>query len=163
MTDRTLMTKWRILLWIAGVALMPAAQSALSAQLQTFQRNEVVIETPSGPHEIAVEVAASPDQRAQGLMFRRQLGKDEGMLFLYPSERVATMWMKNTLIPLDMLFIDAGGHVVHIAERAVPQSTMTISSEKPVRAVLELNGGTAARLGIEAGAVVRLPAAAAQN
>jgi uncharacterized membrane protein (UPF0127 family) len=157
------MSKWRFFFWIAGIALMPAAQSALSAQLQTFERNEVVIETPAGPHEIAVELAVSPDQRAQGLMFRRELGKDEGMLFLYPSERVATMWMKNTLIPLDMLFIDANGKVVRIAERAVPQSTETISSEKPVRAVLELNGGTAARLGIETGAVVRLPASAAQN
>jgi uncharacterized protein len=157
------MSKWRFFLWIAGVALMPVAQLALSAQLQTFERKEVVIETPGGSHEIAVEVAASPDQRAQGLMFRRQLGKDEGMLFLYPSDRVATMWMKNTLIPLDMLFIAADGRVVHIAERTVPQSTKTISSEKPVRAVLELNGGTAARLGIEAGAIVRLPASAAQN
>ena len=156
----TTMAKQLCFLWIVLMTAMPAARAA---QLQTFERDNVVIETPGGPHEIAVEVAASADQRAQGLMFRRQLGKDEGMLFLYPSERVATMWMKNTLIPLDMLFIDADGHVVHIAERAVPQSTMTISSEKPVRAVLELNGGTAARLGIEAGAVVRLPAAAAQN
>jgi hypothetical protein len=85
------------------------------------------------------------------------------MLFLYPSDRIATMWMKNTMIPLDMLFIAADGRVVRIAERTVPQSTETISSEEPVRAVLELNGGTVARLGIEAGAVVRLPASAAQN
>jgi uncharacterized membrane protein (UPF0127 family) len=71
--------------------------------------------------------------------------------------------MKNTLIPLDMLFIAADGRVVLIAERTVPQSTETISSEEPVRAVLELNGGTAARLGITSGAVVRLPASAAKN
>jgi uncharacterized membrane protein (UPF0127 family) len=139
---------------------MPAAQSA---QLLTFERDEVLIETASGSHEFSVELAVSPDQRAQGLMFRQELGAAEGMLFLYPSDRIATMWMKNTMIPLDMLFIAADGRVVRIAERTVPQSTETISSEEPVRAVLELNGGTVARLGIEAGAVVRLPASAAQN
>jgi len=157
------MAKWRFFfffLWIAGLAIMPAAWSA---QLQTFERSDVLIETSSGSHEIAVDLAVSPDQRAQGLMFRQELGKDEGMLFLYPSDRIATMWMKNTLIPLDMLFIAADGRVVRITERTVPQSTETISSEEPVRAVLELNGGTAARLGIEAGAVVRLPASAATN
>lgn len=139
---------------------MPAAYAA---QLQSFERGDVVIETSSGSHEISVELAVSPDQRAQGLMFRQRLGADEGMLFLYPSDRIATMWMKNTMIPLDMLFIAADGRVVRIAERTVPQSTETISSEKPVRAVLELNGGTAARLGIGTGAVVRLPASAAKN
>ena len=155
------MSIWRFFLfWMAGLAIMPAA---CSAQLQSFERNEVVIETASGSHAIAVELAVSPDQRAQGLMYRQKLGADEGMLFLYPSDRIATMWMKNTMIPLDMLFIAADGRVVRIAERTVPQSTETISSEEPVRAVLELNGGTAARLGIETGAVVRLPAAAAKN
>ncbi|MFM9845238.1 MAG: DUF192 domain-containing protein [Dongiaceae bacterium] len=154
------MIKRLLFLWIVLMTAMPAAHSA---QLQTFERGQVVIETPGGSHEIAVELAVTPDQRAQGLMFRRNLGGEEGMLFLYPSDRVATMWMKNTLIPLDMLFIAADGRVVRVAERTVPQSTETISSEEPVRAVLELNGGTAARLGIAAGAVVRLPASAAQN
>ncbi|HEY7690441.1 MAG TPA: DUF192 domain-containing protein [Dongiaceae bacterium] len=154
------MTRWRFFLWLVGLAIMPAAQSA---QLLTFERDEVLIETASGSHEFSVELAVSPDQRAQGLMFRQELGAAEGMLFLYPSDRIATMWMKNTMIPLDMLFIAADGRVVRIAERTVPQSTETISSEEPVRAVLELNGGTVARLGIEAGAVVRLPASAAQN
>jgi len=155
-----LMAKQLLFFWIVLVATMPAARAA---QLQSFERGQVVIETASGNHEIAVEIAVTPDQRAQGLMFRQNLGGDEGMLFLYPTDRVATMWMKNTLIPLDMLFIAADGRVVRVAERTVPQSTETISSENPVRAVLELNGGTATRLGIAAGAVVRLPASAAQN
>jgi uncharacterized membrane protein (UPF0127 family) len=154
------MTKRFLLLWIVLVTAMPAARAA---QLQTFERGQVVIETPAGSHEFAVELAVTPDQRAQGLMFRRNLAGNEGMLFLYPSDRVATMWMKNTEIPLDMLFIASDGRVVRVAERTVPQSTETISSEEPVRAVLELNGGTAARLGIAAGAVVRLPASTAPN
>lgn len=155
-----MMAKRFCFLWIVVMTAMPAAYAA---QLQTFERGQVVIETPGGSHQFAVELAVTPDQRAQGLMFRRNLGGEEGMLFLYPTDRVATMWMKNTLIPLDMLFIAADGRVVRVAERTVPQSTETISSEKPVRAVLELNGGTAARLGIAVGAVVRLPASAAQN
>ncbi len=73
------------------------------------------------------------------------------MLFVYPSDAPVSMWMKNTFIPLDMFFIGSDGRITHIAERTVPQSTELIGSNGPVRAVLELNGGTASRLGIKPG------------
>lgn len=84
-------------------------------------------------------------------MFRRELAPDAGMLFDFKTPTVATMWMRNTLIPLDMLFVGGDGHIVNIHERAVPQSDAIIAAAAPVRAVIELNGGTAARLGIRPG------------
>lgn len=130
-------------LGIVGLAMVLAAAGA---ELQTFQRDELTIESETGAHRFAVEVAVTPQQRAQGLMFRERLPAESGMLFLYPAEQPVSMWMKNTLIPLDMLFIAGDGRIVRIAERAVPGSLATISSGEPARAVLELNGGTAARL-----------------
>jgi hypothetical protein len=93
----------------------------------------------------------------QGLMFRQELAPDSGMLFDFKQPTLATMWMRNTLIPLDMLFVDTTGRIVNIHERAVPQSDAIISAAAPVRAVIELNGGTAARLGIKAGDRVIFP------
>src|SRR4029078_1297165 len=84
----------------------------------------------------------------QGLMFRRSMAPDAGMIFDFKTPSMATMWMKNTLIPLDMLFVDARARIVNIHERAVPGSLDTIAAAAPVRAVVELNGGTAARRGI---------------
>ncbi len=90
-------------------------------------------------------------------MFRPALAPDAGMLFDYKQPTVATMWMRNTLIPLDMLFVDAQGTIVNIHQRAVPQSDDVIAASAPVRAVIELNGGTAARLGIKPGDRVLYP------
>jgi len=84
-------------------------------------------------------------------MYRRKMAADAGMLFVYPSDAPVSMWMKNTFIPLDMFFIGSDGRITHIAERTVPQSTELIGSYGPVRGVLELNGGTASRLGIKPG------------
>ena len=138
------------LLGMAGLAVALVATPA-RAELQSFQRDELTIESAAGTHRFAVEVAVTPEQRGQGLMFRERLPAEAGMLFLYPAEQMISMWMKNTLIPLDMLFIAKDGRIVHIAERAVPGSLATISSGQPARAVLELNGGTAARLNIAPG------------
>ncbi len=138
------------LLGIIGLAVILAVPAA-RAELQVFQRDWVTVESGTGPHRFAVEVAVTPQQRAQGLMFRERLPAEAGMLFLYPAEQPVSMWMKNTLIPLDMLFIAGDGRIVRIAERAVPGSLATISSGEPARAVLELNGGTAARLQLEPG------------
>jgi uncharacterized membrane protein (UPF0127 family) len=88
---------------------------------------------------------------AQGLMFRRAMAADAGMLFEYDRVQPVQFWMKNTLIPLDMLFIGADGTVLDIHERAVPLSLDPIGSDKPVLGVLELNGGTVSRLGIKRG------------
>jgi len=121
------------------------------AQLQQFPTAPLTIESATGRHDFSVEVATTPGQMEQGLMFRRSLAPEAGMIFDFKTPSMATMWMKNTLIPLDMLFVDAQGRIVNIHERAVPQSLDTISAAAPVRGVVELNGGTAARLGIRPG------------
>lgn len=120
-----------------------------------MERSELVIETTTGEHSFSVELARTPEERALGLMFRDQLPADAGMLFVYAHEQPIGMWMKNTLIPLDMVFIASDGRILQIVERAVPLSTQIIASEQPARAVLELNGGTADRLGLAPGDQVR--------
>ena len=90
-------------------------------------------------------------------MFRQSLAPDAGMLFDFNAPSPVSMWMKNTFVPLDMLFVDAGGHIVNIGERTVPGSLEPVTAAAPVRAVLELNGGTAARLGIRPGDRVLFP------
>ena len=88
-----------------------------------------------------IEVARTPVQMRRGLMFRDSMPEDRGMLFIYNPERVATMWMKNTVLSLDMLFIDEHGVIITIAKNTTSYSLNTISSQQPVRAVLELNAG----------------------
>lgn len=124
-----------------------------AAELET-----VVIDRIEGEDlSFDVEMAITPDQRSLGLMYRDALGPMSGMLFIYPGPQDVNMWMHSTRIPLDMLFIDSGGTIVKIKERAVPYSNEVINSGAPVVAVLELNGGTASRLGIQAGDRVQLP------
>jgi uncharacterized membrane protein (UPF0127 family) len=123
--------------------LLPGAVSAADHSL--------VIDSANGPQRFTVELATTPEQMELGLMYRTSLAADAGMLFLYASERPVEFWMKNTLIPLDMLFIGADGHIRRIAERTVPLSLTPIASGDAVRAVLEVNGGTAQRLGIRPG------------
>jgi len=137
------MLRWVLFILVAFVGLAEAAEFS-----------PLTIDTAAGPQRFSVEVASTPDQMALGLMFRRSLAPDAGMLFVYGSERPVAFWMKNTVIPLDMLFIGADGHIRRIAERTVPLSETPISSVDPVSAVLELNGGTAERLGIKPGDVV---------
>ena len=133
-----------------GWSTLANAQKSVS-----FERTEIFIETKSGQHRFAVEFAHTPEQLSFGLMFRRALPRDAGMLFNYARPQKVAMWMKNTLIPLDMLFIDTSGRIVHIRQRAVPGSLEAISSKVLVRGVLELNGGTVSRLGITLGDKVR--------
>jgi uncharacterized membrane protein (UPF0127 family) len=141
-----------LLLLVMLAALAPARMAVAEGGLASFERDRLVIETAKGNrHDFSVELAITPQQQQQGLMFRRDMAPDAGMLFVYRPERVVSMWMKNTMIPLDMLFIAEDGRVVKVVERAVPLSLKTISSDRPVRAVLELNGGTVARLGIRTG------------
>lgn len=108
-------------------------------------------------HDFIVELAETPEDRARGLMFRETLPLDRGMLFNYRSTRRVSMWMKNTLIPLDMLFIDRKGVITTIRERAIPHSLVAIPSRGKVLSVLELPGGTVDRLGIQLGDVVEHP------
>lgn len=131
--------------------------AAFAQSLQTFPTGELTIESATGPHKFHVELATTPAQLEQGLMFRQTLAPDAGMLFDFRQPSPVSMWMKNTFIPLDMLFIDSQGRIINIAERAVPQSLDTITAAAPARAVLEVNGGTAARLGIRPGDRVVAP------
>jgi hypothetical protein len=134
---------------------LPAPSRA--ADIQEFPKSELTIVSSTGRHQFHVEVAETQAQMTQGLMFRRTLAADAGMLFDYKQPTMATMWMRNTLIPLDMLFVDAHGRIVNIQQRAVPQSLDLIAAAAPVRAVIELNGGTTARLGIAPGDQVLHP------
>lgn len=102
-------------------------------------------------HDFTVEVARTEPQQAQGLMNRRALAADAGMLFPFDPPRPAAFWMRNTLIPLDMIFIRPDGTIARIAANTVPMSEELVGVEEPVTAVLELRGGRAAELGIQAG------------
>lgn len=117
----------------------------------------LVIETASGARSFSVEIADTPRARELGLMFRTTLSPDAGMLFDFHDSEPVAFWMKNTLIPLDMLFIRADGRIANIRAMATPGDLTPIPSAGPVQAVLELAGGTAARLGIKAGDRVRHP------
>lgn len=123
-------------------AQTPPAQKALE---------KLTIATAGGEKIFQVEVMRTMDERARGLMFRRYLPADRGMLFDFAVEAQVAMWMKDTFIPLDMLFIRKDGTISQIAENTEPHSTRTISSTDPVYSVLEINGGMAAKLGIKAG------------
>ena len=133
------------------VMLTCIASMTGSAASDSRSDSTLTVATRNARHAFAVEIARTPAEMERGLMFRDRLPPDRGMLFLYEEERPVSFWMKNTLIPLDLIFADSSGRILQIAERAVPLSTALISSEKPVRAVLEVNGGTAARLGIAVG------------
>ena len=111
----------------------------------------LVIHTGGSAYKFEVEVVTTPETRAQGLMFRKSMAANAGMLFIYPDEEAVSFWMKNTLIPLDMLFLKADGSIAHIAHSAVPLDETPIDSGAPVKAVLEVNGGTANALGIKEG------------
>src|SRR5258708_4947570 len=141
--------------WLALFVLM-LTLPALAQRPITYEKDTLVVETASGArHSFNIELAVTPDQMAQGLMYRRQMAADAGMLFIYPAPQPTAFWMKNTLIPLDMLFIAADGHILNIAERTIPLTETPIPSAGPIKAVLELNGGTSARLGIKPGDRVR--------
>jgi len=154
---------WRLLLALASMLVAAGAGAPMAAAgLQTFPRGEVTIVTADGGrHDFTVEEARTPAQRSQGLMYRPRLAPEAGMLFIYEKDWPVAMWMKNTRIPLDMLFIARDGRIAYVAERAVPYSLESISAGQPVAGVLEINGGSAARLGIAAGDRVIHPAFAA--
>jgi uncharacterized membrane protein (UPF0127 family) len=106
-------------------------------------------------HRFIVEVARTPEQQANGLMNRQSLAPDRGMIFPYDQPRPASFWMKNTLIPLDMIFVRSDGTIARIAAETVPLSLEPVPSLEPVAAVLEIAGGRAAELGIQPGDRVR--------
>ena len=132
---------------LAAVALLSvaAAPSGAETALETL-----TIKTASGDHTFKVEVMRSGPEMEKGLMFRRTMAADRGMLFDFKTPKPVMMWMKNTYLPLDMVFIDATGTVINIAN-AVPLSEEIIPSGGPTLGVLEVNAGTATKIGLKAG------------
>jgi uncharacterized protein len=144
---------YALLALLASGALM--ADEALDS---AFSRDSIVIETGgSACYGFDVYLALTPEQQRRGLMHVRRLPGFTGMLFVYGSDDVRSMWMKNTYIPLDILFIRSDGSVESIARMTEPLSLQSIASGEPVRYVLELNGGVADELGIDSGSTVYLP------
>jgi uncharacterized membrane protein (UPF0127 family) len=117
----------------------------------------VDIRWEDGRENFVVEVADDNAERAKGLMFREQMPLSEGMLFVYDSPRRPSFWMKNTLIPLDMIFADASGTVTRVHANAIPGDLSPVDGGNGVMFVLEINGGLAGKLGIAPGAVLRHP------
>lgn len=143
-------TGWRGL-WLALLMVVTLATPAARGQPQDLPEDPLTVLTDAGPRKFTVEVATSPAERSRGLMHRTDLALDRGMLFDFGREQPVSMWMRNTLIPLDMLFIDEAGEVRKIAAQTEPLSLESIASGVPVRAVLELKGGTTRLLDIETG------------
>lgn len=127
------------------------ARAQAQAQAATSKTEPLTIATKSGPKRFEVEVMRDDAGRSRGLMFRRHMAADHGMLFDFERDEPVTMWMKNTYLPLDMVFIRPDGTISRIAADTEPLSTAIIPSGSPVIAVLELNAGTAAKLGIKPG------------
>lgn len=141
-----------------AIAFASLAARGADAQAQPAPGLEpLTIVSASGRHAFQVEVMRTPETRARGLMHRNSMPADHGMLFDFARVEPVAMWMQNTYIPLDMLFIRADGTVARIAQRTEPLSTRTIPSGEPVLSVLEINGGIAEKLGIKAGDKVEHP------
>lgn len=157
-------SRWRsssrnLALSFAALALLPACQASDAGNASTTQQMAqaiVTIQSAGASHVFKVDVAKTPQEQQRGLMFRTGIPADGGMLFApYPAEgggpREASFWMKDTPSPLDIIFIRADGTIAHIAENTVPFSTDQVRSGEPVAAVLEINGGRSAELGISVG------------
>ena len=140
------------LLVVLLVGLMSLAAPVWPAGQQTLE-----IASKTGVHVFAVEIADNDAERAKGLMYRKELPEGQGMLFDFHREQEVSFWMQNTYIPLDMVFIRADGRILRIAENTEPLSTRFIPSGGPVRAVLEVIGGTTRKLGIAPGDRVASP------
>ena len=137
------------------VVAVCVAGSAIAQDAAAPRQDIIVIETDAGAHMLSVEIADTPELRERGLMFRHRLGRDKGMLFLYETVQPVAMWMKNTYISLDMVFVRADGTISRIVENTVPHSLETIQSHEPVAAVLEVAAGVASSLGLTPGIKIR--------
>ena len=142
--------------WAALALVVFLAASALAPAL-CGELDSLEIVTATGRHAFQVEIVDNDATREHGLMDRRYMAADHGMLFEFDHEAPVSFWMKNTYIPLDMIFIAPSGVVTHIAANAEPLSERVIPSGGPCVAVLELNGGTAASIGLKVGDKVRHP------
>lgn len=149
-----------VCLVFVALALAVAPVGAVGAQaLEAVQTatEKLTLETSDGSKTLDVEVARDPAARERGLMYRRHLPENRGMLFDFDHEQTVLMWMKNTYISLDMIFIGRDGKVTHIETDTEPLSEAIISSQGPAFAVLEVNAGVAKKLGLKPGDMVRHP------
>jgi len=142
----------------AALILALASPSVATSAEVAGPRQELTVATKAGSHEFEVEIADDDRERALGLMFRRSMGDDEGMLFDFGHDEPATFWMRNTYIPLDMIFVRSDGTIESIAKRTTPLSEKGVPSKGPVRYVLEINGGMSDELGIRPGDRITGPA-----
>ena len=149
--------------WRSQVAIAFAAAFAFAVAATLVKAaladplEDLTISTRTGDHPFSVEIAATPEARERGLMDRRFMPMDRGMLFEFERDGSVAFWMKNTYIPLDMVFIARNGRVTRVVDRAEPLSETPIPSGGPCAAVLELNGGVAAQIGLKTGDTVRHP------
>ncbi len=146
-------------LMISLFAMLPAASSGAWAQEKPVKAalDKIQVETSAGQVEWTLELASNNASRSRGLMFREQLAPLNGMLFRFVNEEPVAMWMKNTLIPLDMVFLNSAGKITHIHQGAVPHSLENISSNGPAKYVLEVNAGEVESYGLEVGQQMRHP------
>ena len=143
-------------LWLPAVAVLAlSALAGFGARAASIQPLEIV--TKNGVHVFSVEMATTEEEKTTGLMYRKELADGKGMLFDFSPEQQISMWMKNTFISLDMIFIRADGRILRIAENTEPQSTRIISSRGPAKGVLEVIAGTAQKYGIAPGDRVAHP------
>lgn len=142
----------------AGVAASNAQAAPVAALVTPVDATPLKIETSSGTHAFEIELRNTPGGREVGLMHRKSMPANHGMLFDFEVAEPVAMWMKNTLLPLDMVFIRADGTIANIAAHAEPLSTRIIPASEPVRYVLELNAGVAERIGARPGDQVLHPA-----
>jgi uncharacterized membrane protein (UPF0127 family) len=152
LSDSIMIVLRYLLAALAAVVLFAAPVAA-----QSPADRHLAVETSSGTHVFEVEVMRTRAELERGLMYRRQMKPDSGMLFDFKTPQNVSMWMKNTYLALDMLFIGQDGRVVSVKENAEPLSESIISSGGPVVGVLELNSGTAERIGVKVGDLVRHP------
>lgn len=141
---------------MAGTAMVVSAGEgvalAAAARPQVLAKSELAIVTLKGPqHRFTVEVARTPEEQATGMMYRRSMAENSGMLFVFPRPRIASFWMQNTYIPLDLIFIGQDGRIIGIHANAKPHSQDVMESPGPAIAVLEIAGGMSSRLGLAPG------------
>ncbi|MDZ4134120.1 MAG: DUF192 domain-containing protein [Paracoccaceae bacterium] len=144
---------------VFALVLAVVGVAPLSAFAQSCRPDSLEVRlTGGGVARFNIELADTPQTRSRGLMFREKMATAAGMLFIYERPQRAVFWMKNTLIPLDMIFADPTGLVTQVHANAIPHDETGIDGGEGVLAVLEINGGLAKRMGITQGAVLRHPA-----
>lgn len=154
---RTHRLRHALRLCLIGLAALAALVRAAPGIAEEATTEPLSIVTATGTHSFSVEVMRTQPELEKGLMFRKSMPEDHGMLFDFKTEQSVMMWMKNTYIPLDMIFMAKTGKVVGIVANAKPMSEQILTVLTPTDAVLELNGGTAAKIGLEVGDLVRHP------